>query len=270
MARLWAGTLSPTFHGNGTLTGFHHFVLATLLTLISAARLGAQTAPPQTYRACVVPSSGTIYRIGEPGTPSTCTKPSHAEISWNQLGPQGPAGPQGLTGLQGATGAQGPVGPSGAQGPEGPQGPTGPQGLPGPTGPTGPAGPTGATGAAGSQGVAGPKGVPGLQGPPGPSGPPGSQGPTGAPGVSGYEIVVWGPSPVPAGTGFNAPATCPSGKKVVGGGASLEWGGNPPNPQFILNASYPQGDNAWRGAGINASTGSASATVYAICVTALP
>jgi len=53
-------------------------------------------------------------------------RPSETPISWNILGPQGPAGPAGPQGIQG------PAGPAGPQGPIGPQGP---QGMPGPQGP---------------------------------------------------------------------------------------------------------------------------------------
>jgi hypothetical protein len=42
--------------------------------LLAPAPLGAQPAAPmgRTYRACYVPSSGTVYIVGEPGTPTTC------------------------------------------------------------------------------------------------------------------------------------------------------------------------------------------------------
>src|SRR5207247_6625060 len=68
------------------------------------------SAAGDTYRACYVPTSGTIYRIGETGTPSECTRPTHVEFSWTKLGSPGPAGPQG------ATGPAGPIGPTGPQG----------------------------------------------------------------------------------------------------------------------------------------------------------
>ena len=101
------------------------------LGLVGPLQLPGQTSQPTTYRACVVPSSGTIYRIGEPGTPSACTKSSHVEITWNQVGPQGPAG---TPGAQGPAGAQGPIG---EKGPAGDQGPAGAAGQEGPAGPPG-------------------------------------------------------------------------------------------------------------------------------------
>jgi type VI secretion system Hcp family effector len=62
-----------------------------------------------------------------------CRKGEKA-ISWNRVGPQGPAGatgPVGATGETGATGQQGAKGDTGATGPAGPTGAQGPQGPPG-------------------------------------------------------------------------------------------------------------------------------------------
>ena len=56
-----------------------------------------------------------------------CPK-GYTTISWNKVGPQGPAGANGSTGPQGpagANGATGPQGPAGATGATGPQGPSG-------------------------------------------------------------------------------------------------------------------------------------------------
>ncbi|MEA2972482.1 MAG: hypothetical protein QOG82_940 [Actinomycetota bacterium] len=93
------------------------------------------------------------------------------------------------------TGLPGPVGP---QGPAGPTGATGPAG---PAGPQGPAGPTGATGATGAQGPAGPAG----------------QG-----GATGYEVVRTSGLSSTVDSKSQA-ATCPAGKKAVGGGGSTSF-----------------------------------------------
>lgn len=77
---------------------------------------------------------------------------------------------------------------------------TGPQGAPGPQGPKGD------TGAACPQG---PKGDPGVTGP---------QGPPGANGVSGYQIVRSNRVDVQYNAQGYAVATCPAGKRAVGGG----------------------------------------------------
>jgi hypothetical protein len=83
--------------------------LALTLALVGSAR--ADTTPV-TYYACVTLATGTIQMTTETGT---CKK-GLTKISWNQVGPQGPAG------LQGPTGSQGPTGPTGPQGPTGPAG----------------------------------------------------------------------------------------------------------------------------------------------------
>lgn len=88
----------------------------------------AQQAPePEIIRACYVPASGTIYRIGVEGGPTSC-RGGHIEMSWNVSGPAGPAGAPGPKGEDGAAGAAGPAGPIGPQGPAGPAGPQGPVG----------------------------------------------------------------------------------------------------------------------------------------------
>jgi len=79
------------------------------------------------------------------------------------------------------------------------------EGVPGPQGPqgdTGPAGPQGPQGDTGPQGVAGPTG------------------PQGEPGVSGLELVT-ASSSNDSTNWKSINATCPAGKKVIGGGASL-------------------------------------------------
>lgn len=182
-------------------------------------------APPTSAQAaegridiCVVPGSGTVYRVGVIGAPAECLRNTHTALSLNlqgvtgAQGPQGikgdsgvagPAGEQGLPGIQGETGPTGPKGDSGAvgsQGPPGEVGPTGPQGAtgnpgavgpqgePGPTGPKGDdgaVGPQGPAGDAGPAGSAGAKGDSGATGPVGPTGPTGATGPAGAAGEAG-------------------------------------------------------------------------------------
>src|SRR5690349_13413938 len=92
--------------------------LAALTVLVFVPRLEAQ-ATAGVIRACWIPASGTLYRIGEPNTPAACLSPNHIALTWNQPGPAGAAGPAGV------------------QGPQGPQGPAGPAGPPGVIGATG-------------------------------------------------------------------------------------------------------------------------------------
>lgn len=93
-----------------------------------------------TYTGCLKVKDGTLYNVWEGNTPKASCAVTDSVISWNSVGPQGPAGPQGA---QGPVGASGPQGPSGAQGPQGPVGAEGPAGSTGPQGPPGPAGPAG-------------------------------------------------------------------------------------------------------------------------------
>jgi hypothetical protein len=102
------------------------------------------------YTACMLKGVGTVRLIDSslpPGSPlSHCTS-REAQISWNEVGPQGPPGSKGDTGSQGPVGPQGPKGDTGLQGPQGDPGPPGPQGDAGSKGETGPPGPQGPAGA---------------------------------------------------------------------------------------------------------------------------
>jgi hypothetical protein len=118
-------------------------------------------------------------------------RPTEAALNWNQAGPQGP---QGL------------------QGPQGPAGSKGDQGAQGPAGQRGPQGDAGDPGAPGQQG---PQGAQGPQGPAGPQGAPGPQGPAGT--LSGYQVVRFD-FDVPNLGWADGKATCPTGKRPVGGG----------------------------------------------------
>ena len=87
--------------------------VATIAALAMPAALWAQTGAvteasitSPTIEACYVKSSGTVYRINAPNTPSKCSTNGTA-FSWNIQGAQGPVGPQG---------PQGPAGPSGVMG----------------------------------------------------------------------------------------------------------------------------------------------------------
>jgi hypothetical protein len=78
-----------------------------------------QSTASQTFFACYVAKSGTVYRIREPNTPPDCTRKDHVMFSWTDgdsggvpgpMGPEGPQGPQGEKGDQGEPGPQGPAG----------------------------------------------------------------------------------------------------------------------------------------------------------------
>ena len=116
------------------------FVLLLLGVALPAGARAQTTAEPEVIRACFVPASGTIYRIGTDGGPATCRSSEHVEVHWNVTGPVGPAGPKGDPGAQGPAGpagAQGEKGDKGDKGDAGPAGAEGPQGIQGPAGPAG-------------------------------------------------------------------------------------------------------------------------------------
>jgi hypothetical protein len=82
-------------------------------------------------------------------------------------------------------------------------------------------------------------------------------GPQGPPGVSGYEIVEasWALDP---GTANQWQVSCPSGKKVLGGGVSASVS------SAVVFGSRPIGDTAWMGEVYN-PTHAGTMTVYAVC-----
>jgi hypothetical protein len=100
----------------------------------------------------------------------------------------------------------------------------------------------------------------GPRGPKGEQGPAGPQGPTGAAASSGYQIV-WGPS-VPIGPGElkSVLASCPQGKKAIGGGASSN--GSP----FVFRWLGATADS-YLATAKNLSTQPDFLSVWAVCVT---
>ena len=92
--------------------------LSAVLVLLIPVSTRAQSTVPDTVFACVVPASGTVYRIKTPGTPPACVAASHAafQLVSGQNGANGLSGAQGPTGLTGPVGPQGPVGATGPAG----------------------------------------------------------------------------------------------------------------------------------------------------------
>ena len=202
-------------------------------------------------------------------------------------GPAGSAGPAGTDGAAGADGligadgtngtdgADGLIGADGANGADGFNGAAGADGLDGAAGLEGAAGADGVEGAAGADGLNGLDGADGADGADGPAGPQGAIGPAGVAGpvgptgpvgpaaVSGYEVV----SAVSTNNGstMTQTATCPTGKKVLGGGA------NTTNSNLHIVGSAPSGtlnQTAWTATADRiAQVGGSqyTLTVYAIC-----
>jgi len=137
--------------------------------------------------------------------------------------------------------------------------PAGPRGPKGDNGDAGPQGPRGDAGAAGSPGALGPKGDTGERGEPGI---PGAKGDTGAPGVSGYQIVTGTTVLIAPGASGSATATCPVGKKALGGGFSATGLG-----RARVDASGPPSDGqVWLvAAGNVAAAGTLSLQAHVMC-----
>jgi hypothetical protein len=222
-------------------------VVAAFALVAAGAAIGvtsnAYTDANGVYTGCVDKTSG-ILRVLTP-TGQTCRN-SEVAIDWNQVGPQGPQGiqgPKGDTGATGATGPEGPAGPTGADGEDGADGAPGAAGADGEDGVS----VTSETLAAGDTNCAngGSKftaanGITyACNGADGQDGEDGQDGATGPPGegtsIAGWEIVSRSQTLVGTfGTFATAQVDCPSGKRPLGGGGTLEE-----NASFKLISSSP-------------------------------
>lgn len=99
----------------------------------------------------------------------------------------------------------------------------------------------------------------------GPAGPMGPAGPAGPPGLSGVERVET-TSLSNSASPKTAQMACPTGKRLIGGGARLN---NAP-VVVALQQSFPDNDNIYRAVGreVAATNAAWSLTVFAICATA--
>jgi hypothetical protein len=113
---------------------------------------------------------------------------------------------------------------------------------------------------------AGPAGPPGKAGPQGAKGATGAKGDTGPPGISGYEFVL-NSSASDSTNEKSALATCPAGKKVVGGGTEISSIVSEP---VAVKLSYPfvGATSGWFGRVYETTLTSDtwSLLVYAVCV----
>jgi hypothetical protein len=112
------------------------------------------------------------------------------------------------------------------------------------------------TGAKGDPGAKGDKGDRGDKGEKGDKGDKGDPGPASVPG---YEQVFGSTLTIGPGAGQVVSATCPSGKKVLGGGAVANSTG------AVLYGSFPASDTAWHAAVRNATAGPITAQAMAVC-----
>lgn len=97
-------------------------------------------------------------------------------------------------------------------------------------------------------GVAGPKGDEGDQGAPGAPGTNGAPGQPGVPGLSGLEVVTAQTTSIQTGTvSASATASCPAGKKVLGGGGEFVFvAATPTDVRTRSSAPVTTDPQGWR------------------------
>ena len=116
------------------------------------------------------------------------------------------------------------------------------------------------SGAKGEKGDKGDKGAKGDKGDPGIAG---------LPGLSGYQVVQAVSGPLTKNVFTSVTATCPGGKKVLGGGGFVN-GVYPAGPTPALITSRPVNGVSWQ-AGMSNNAGSSSNLVaYAVCAAVTP
>jgi endosialidase-like protein/trimeric autotransporter adhesin len=165
-----------TGRSNGRCYAWRLSVLALTFALSTPNSLASQTPAPATFRACIVPLSGTMYVIAASGGPNACAKTSHVEINWNQAGAKGEKGDPGAAGAKGDAclstdpACRGPQGEKGDKGDAGGAAEKGDKGDQGPPGPQGEKGLKGDSCSSTDRACQGPKGEQGLKGDQGPAG----------------------------------------------------------------------------------------------------
>lgn len=97
-----------------------------------------------------------------------------------------------------------------------------------------------------------PTGPAGPQGAQGPTGPAGAQGPQGAPGVTAYERKFVIAGPFDSSSPKKGEASCPAGKKLLGGGGRLHHLQAAP-PPIAIQESYAVDEDTWRVIGAEVS-----------------
>lgn len=104
-----------------------------------------------------------------------------------------------------------------------------------------------------------PAGPTGPQGPAGPAGPAGAAGPPGLSAVERVEVTTTSSTISPR----TAQLQCPSGKRLLGGGARLNGGG----ANVAIQASFPNNDNIYTAIGreVVGTNANWSLTAFAVC-----
>lgn len=236
-----------------------------LALLLGAVALAAIPGAGGVITGCYDTKSGAL-RVIDAQAGKACSK-SETQLTWNQVGPQGPKGDTGVQGPKGDTGAQGPAGPKGINWRGGYTLETTYQ-------------PGDAVQLNGNAYIA----TATTSEAPGPTvelGTPwdllamrGLQGPQGAPGISGYEVVS-AASPFDSNASKGAAVSCPAGKRLLGGGAEIFPSVADPNRDtapVVLASSTSNNNDGWiaHAVEIGTYTFSWDLTATAICANVAP
>jgi hypothetical protein len=117
---------------------------------------------------------------------------------------------------------------------------------------------------------AGPSGPKGDKGDKGTKGDKGSKGDKGEPGVSGYLIVQGPNAPLPANGTGSGTATCPAGKRALGGGGH-HFSGSGFVAYMVQSLPDQNGNGAvWRATFKNPTSTPATMYAFAVCATVAP
>jgi hypothetical protein len=204
------------------------FVSLLLVSIFSTAALASIPAADGVITGCYDNKGADLGNLRIIDLAKASCRKGETLISWNQ---------KGLKGDPGAPGAKGDTGPQGLQGLKGDKGDPGLQGI------------QGIPGAPGSKGDIGPAGAPGAKGDTGPQGLQGLKGDKGDPGIStlsGYEIVSE-QTTFDSSSFKSIQVSCPPGKRVLGGGATVFPSladPNRDNAPVVVRESLPDSPNS--------------------------
>ncbi|HYR07525.1 MAG TPA: hypothetical protein VEQ60_07145, partial [Longimicrobium sp.] len=65
----------------------NRFLIAALAAVSLAAAAAPAAAQTDSIRACYVPTTGNVYRVGTPDTHASCVAPSHVRFAWPATSP---------------------------------------------------------------------------------------------------------------------------------------------------------------------------------------
>jgi hypothetical protein len=112
---------------------------------------------------------------------------------------------------------------------------------------------------------AGPKGDEGDKGDKGDKGAKGDPGAAGPPGATAYQVVTAASGALTQNAFTSVTATCPAGRKVLGGGAFINGVLNSGGSAHLITSRPTAGNTAWLATMANPSKISSNLSAYAVC-----